>query len=274
MKRKYLIWLAIAAVIGVALFVRGFLYLQTENRLPLASPFPTIKPNVVVFSPTAGEIVSSPITIRGEARVFENTVSIRIRDASGKEVLQDFTNANAPDAGFFGPFEKTIFIPALSDSRFTLEVFWQSPKDGSDLDVVSIPLFLDEVTTTNVKVFFNSSQLDPEATCTKVFPVTRAFARTSQIGRAALLELLKGPTVPEKTKDYFTSIPPYVELRSLRIENGTAYADFNDALEWQVGGSCRVAAIRAQISETLKQFPSVKNVVISINGRTEDILQP
>jgi len=45
-------------------------------------------------------------------------------------------------------------------------------------------------------------------------------------------------------------------------------------LQYQVGGSCRVSAIRAQIIETLKQFSTVKNVVISINGRTEDILQP
>jgi len=35
-----------------------------------------------------------------------------------------------------------------------------------------------------------------------------------------------------------------------------------------------VTAIRAQITETLKQFPTVENVVISIDGRTEDILQP
>jgi len=35
-----------------------------------------------------------------------------------------------------------------------------------------------------------------------------------------------------------------------------------------------VAAIRAQIRETLKQFPTVDEVIISIDGRTEDILQP
>jgi spore germination protein GerM len=45
-------------------------------------------------------------------------------------------------------------------------------------------------------------------------------------------------------------------------------------LEFQVGGSCRVAAIRAQITDTLKQFPPVDEVIISIDDRTEDILQP
>ena len=34
------------------------------------------------------------------------------------------------------------------------------------------------------------------------------------------------------------------------------------------------AAIRVQITETLEQFPTVDSVIISIDGRTEDILQP
>jgi len=41
-----------------------------------------------------------------------------------------------------------------------------------------------------------------------------------------------------------------------------------------VAGSCRVGAIRAQIEETLKQFPTVQNVIISVNGNTENILEP
>jgi spore germination protein GerM len=60
----------------------------------------------------------------------------------------------------------------------------------------------------------------------------------------------------------------------LTIEDGVAKVDFNEQLEYEVSGSCRVSAIRAQITETLKQFPTVKEVIISIDGRTEDILQP
>jgi len=45
-------------------------------------------------------------------------------------------------------------------------------------------------------------------------------------------------------------------------------------IEYQMGGSCRVSAIRSQITQNLLQFPTIKNVIISVNGRTEDILQP
>jgi spore germination protein GerM len=65
-----------------------------------------------------------------------------------------------------------------------------------------------------------------------------------------------------------------VRIQSLTIENGVAKVDFDEQLEFQVGGSCRVVAIRVQIIETLKQFPTVNSVIISINGRTEYILQP
>ena len=128
--------------------------------------------------------------------------------------------------------------------------------------------------TIAVKVFFNNSQLDPQISCNKVFPVEREIVKTSAVARAALEELLKGATDKEKSDGFFTSINAGVKIQKLTIENGIAKVDFDEQLEFQVGGSCRVSAIRAEITQTLKQFPTVKNVIISINGRTEDILQP
>lgn len=125
-----------------------------------------------------------------------------------------------------------------------------------------------------VKAFFNNDYLDPEFSCNKVFPVERKIIKTQAVGRAALEELLRGPTPEEKAKGFFTSLNEGVEIQKLTIEQGVAKVDFNEQLEFQVGGSCRVAAISAQIRETLKQFPGVTDVLISIEGRTEDILQP
>lgn len=125
-----------------------------------------------------------------------------------------------------------------------------------------------------VKVFFGNSNLNVEAVCEEVFPIEREVPETQAVARAALEELLKGPTAKEESMGYFTNINEGVEIQSLIVENGTAKVDFNEYLDFQVGGSCRVIAIRAEIEETLKQFPTVENVIISINGRTDDILQP
>ena len=125
-----------------------------------------------------------------------------------------------------------------------------------------------------IKAYFGNKDLDSGISCGKVFPVERTVPKTKATARAAIQELLKGTLSDELDSGYFTSIGPGVKIQSLKIDNGTAYIDFNKTLEEGVGGSCRVSAIRAQITETLKQFPTVQNVVISIDGRTEDILQP
>src|SRR4030042_4019807 len=132
----------------------------------------------------------------------------------------------------------------------------------------------ESLATTSVKVFFGSSKLNAEAECNKVFPTERTIIKTEAIARAALEELLKGPTAKEEQEEFFSNINPGVNIQSLTIENGTAKVDFDEQLEFQVGGSCRVFAIRAEITETLKQFETVDNVIISINGRIKDILQP
>jgi len=125
-----------------------------------------------------------------------------------------------------------------------------------------------------IKAYFNNSNMDPEFSCNKVFPVERSVLKTLAVARTALEELLKGPTEKEKSQGFFTSINPGVKIQALSINDGLAKVDFDPQLEFQVGGSCRVSAISAQITQTLKQFPTVNEVLISINGRTEDILQP
>ncbi len=140
--------------------------------------------------------------------------------------------------------------------------------------VLAVAVFFIFRSKAQIKVFFNNNKMDPEISCNKVFPVERTITKTAAVANAALEQLFNGPTEQEKTNGFFTSINSGVKIQKLTIENGVAKVDFNDQLEFQVGGSCRVSAIRAQITQTLKQFPTVHEVLISINGRTEDILQP
>jgi len=128
--------------------------------------------------------------------------------------------------------------------------------------------------TITVKTFFSNSKLDPAFLCTTVFPTIREIPWTESVGRAAIEELLKGPNDDEKKRNYFTNINPNVRINALTIENGVAIIDVSEELDRNIGGSCRVTAIRSQITETLKQFPTIHEVVIAINGKTEDILQP
>ena len=122
-----------------------------------------------------------------------------------------------------------------------------------------------------------------------VAPVQQRVPRTARIGTAALDELLWGPgppnlagfttalPTPEQVLSYPGRAPgwgPRVTLRSLTIVDGVATADFSPELRAYGGGSLRVRLIRQQISQTLLQFPTVREVRIAMAGQTEGVLEP
>lgn len=126
-----------------------------------------------------------------------------------------------------------------------------------------------------IKVFFGNSHVDPQVLdCQRLFAVARQVPVVEEKTRAALEQLLAGPLVEEKAAGYYSSINYGVKINSLTVNNGVARVDFDGQMEQAVGGSCRVAAIRSQITQTLTQFPEIKSVVISVDGRVEDALQP
>jgi hypothetical protein len=96
--------------------------------------------NITVTSPAPGEKVTSPMIVRGRARVFENLVNIRLRAADGEVITETFASANAPDVGQFGDFEISVNFTQPTQDSGTLEVFSQSPKDGSEINKVTIPV--------------------------------------------------------------------------------------------------------------------------------------
>ena len=127
----------------------------------------------------------------------------------------------------------------------------------------------------DVKVFFPNSKLNPDMKdCKLVYPVTRTITKTEEVAKATLEELIKGLTQEDNDDGYFTNINSDVNILSLSIENGVARVDFSKELEEGVGGSCEIDTIKAQIEETLKQFDTIDSVIISIEGKTEGILQP
>lgn len=95
--------------------------------------------NIEVLSPRAGDAVQSGFAIKGNARVFENVVSITLTDSEGNILAQTWAYANAPDVGKFGPFEKMLNFQT-SAAEGILEVYQSSSKDGSEIDKVTIPL--------------------------------------------------------------------------------------------------------------------------------------
>jgi germination protein M len=107
----------------------------------------------------------------------------------------------------------------------------------------------------------------------QLMPVARQVPVATP-ARAALEELLRGPTSEEAAAGLGTEIPQGTQLRDILVTEGVARVSFSSELDRDVAGSARVIAIRRQIEETLFQFDQVQEVVIEVNGRVDDVLQP
>lgn len=274
MTKRPLLFLGIVFAIVIAFSVLRQPAVAPNGAItPMPEPTPTPLPaNIVIEFPKPGAFVENPVRVTGKARVFEATFAYRVKDETGI-IYEGFGMTTGPSVPDYGNFDFKVSLPAGTSRDVTIEVFEHSAKDGSIINLASVSVKLTTLETTKVKAFFSNNTLDPEVTCTKVFPLEREVIKTQEVGFASVFELLRG-VLPDEGKNYYTSIPQQTILNSLIIRDGTAYADFNHVLEQGAGGSCLVQAIRSQIEATLKQFSTIKNVIISINGRTEDILQP
>jgi spore germination protein GerM len=125
-----------------------------------------------------------------------------------------------------------------------------------------------------VNVYFGNKNMGSAEDCSKVFPVSRTVLNAETFGPGALEALLKGVSDTEKNSGYFTSINDKVLVQKFEIKDKVAYVDFDSRFVEGVAGSCKVAAIKSQIENTLNNLPDIDSVVISVNGKTENILQP
>jgi len=224
-------------------------------------------------TPRPNQTITSPLEISGEARgtwFFEASFPVKIIDGNGRVLLNSFVGTEDDwMTEDFVAYAGTLDFPTPTTKKGTLLLEKNNPSGIPEYDdALRIPVRFEQERIT-VQVYFNKGDSDD---CREVVPVEREIMRTELVGRAALAALLLGPT-EEKTEGYASNIPEGTRIQSLTIEEGTAFVDFNEILE-SGGGSCSMAARHAQIEETLKQLPTVDEVVISINGEAEDILQP
>jgi hypothetical protein len=273
MKKEIWLLIILSAIIVV---LAGVLVFLPQQEKPLTG--------IVVQVPAKNSQISPPLRITGYVNEdgwtgFEGQAGVvKLLDSNGTELGSAVLTASTDWMQPLVNFDTYLNFQSDKDQPGTLVFENENPSGLAQNDrQFSLPVNILKSSgeTMKIKVYFNNSKMDPESSCNKVFAVERDITKIVAVGSAALWRLLTGPTEQEKSQGYFTSINQDVKLQELSIDKyGTATADFDEQLQAGVGGSCKVSAIRAQITETLKQFPTINNVIISINGRTEDILQP
>lgn len=267
---------ALLILAGVVL-VGGIAFLATDTTAPHDADDGVAEHEMVqVRTPQPGQVVESPLRVEGEARgmwFFEASFPVTLLFEDGSVVAEHYAlTADEWMTEEFVSFSSDITFshPGEGSGWLVLERANPSGLPAQD-DELRVPVRFSAAGTMEVSIYFNREGV---AECEETLAVSRTIIRTRAPGRAALEHLLAGPTPDEARQGHRTSIPTGVAIQRFAIRDGTAEVDLSEALEAGVAGSCRVRAIRSQIENTLLQFPSVDSVIISIDGRVNDILQP
>lgn len=283
----------LSVIVVVALAIGGWFLLRTpavapvdinndgvidekdKQEGPTENEMVQIHEDVRLMTPRAGETVRSPLVVKGEAAgwYFEASFPVKLISPSGKVLAQapaqaqgDWMTTN------FVPFEARLEFISTEEGMGKLVLEKDNPSGLPQYDEsVEVLVKFTKTETMSVKAFFSPADIGDN--CSLVSAVTRTVPKTLATAQAAIKELLKGPTATETATGFTTNIPEGVILKGLEIKDGTAYVDFSDGMS---GGSCRTTAIGAQITQTLKQFPTIKNVVISAKTSSDpdNVLQP
>jgi germination protein M len=109
--------------------------LTRDPAMPLAP--------IALAHPAAGALIKGDrLVVKGEASVYEGTVSLRLRDDQGNVIAQGHATA-AEGAPGRGPFSGALtFTPPAASRSWTLEAFEVSAEDGRILYSVQLPLWV------------------------------------------------------------------------------------------------------------------------------------
>jgi len=114
----------------------------TPTPTPVPTPLLSARGGILVKVPLANTKVRSPLTISGDASVFEAALIWQVTDTAGRVLASGFTTATvgAPAKGTFS-ITATYQDPP-SDIIGFAEVYTRSPKDGEIDEIVRVPLIL------------------------------------------------------------------------------------------------------------------------------------
>jgi len=102
---------------------------------------PAQSENIIVETPLPSSTVTSPFEISGQARVFEGTILVRVKNQDGKIVIPtQIVTAHGADAGEFGDWKIKVNYQFYATKEGIIEVFSESAKDGSEINMVEVPV--------------------------------------------------------------------------------------------------------------------------------------
>lgn len=132
--------------------------LKSVTPTPTATPEPTssVEPTptlgscnnistdgaIKVTKPCVNELITNPMSVKGVGTgIFENTMIVDLLNEDGSLIKRTIVMPNSPDIGLPGPFSESIsWTLPVGAEKGTAKFYSDSPKDGSPIHVVEIPV--------------------------------------------------------------------------------------------------------------------------------------
>ena len=213
---------------------------------------------IKIVSPDSGATVTSPLVVAGFSKIADQKIYWRIKDKNNAVQLSGSTLVDS-ETNSYSAFRIEIYLPALETNSFTLELFTKQP---SEVGLVSLPLNLLSINQSELAIYFSNNRLNTNRSCNSVFPITRKIAETSAVGRAALIELLNGPTESELYQGYRSSLPYNTVITSFIISGKIAKVTVSR--DFEKISACEKQRAEEQIRQTLLQIELVEDVEIEV----------
>jgi hypothetical protein len=234
---------------------------RAETSASRGTPSATPTQEIYIDSVSA----ANPLTVKGRARTFENTVQVRARDARGGVIAEVF-ETSVGEMGQHNPYAARVWLVRDPGPHVTVEAFEYSAKDGSVRSLTT-----KRVATppgrTQLALMFATNE------CTRTSLFTRNVPRAVAVARLLVEALVAGPSETEKAAGASAPFPRGSRVNSVNLREGVVTVDFSERLQ-NVGGACAAQAIRESVTQTLMRLPAVKQVVITAAGSRDLALQP
>lgn len=124
----------------------GALYAGQRLLIPSPAQQPTPAPSacaagcaqIRISAPARDSVVTSPVLVTGQGAAYEQTLAVRVLDATGYQIGQGNAMIDGP-LGAVGPFSGVItFTVPASTQPGRIQVYSQSPADGAIEQLASV----------------------------------------------------------------------------------------------------------------------------------------
>ncbi len=151
--------------------------LVSANRIPNPNRIyvgqmlhiPSASPAIVLTQPAPDARVSPPILVSGRANTFEGKVYIRVLDRYFRPVG---TATALAAMGEYKPFQVEVSYSVPYSQWGYIDVYWVSPRDGSERDKVTVRVYLNKAAVTPTATPVPSPSPTPSATPGPVTAIT------------------------------------------------------------------------------------------------------